>query len=149
MPDPITWQAMQAIASEMAVVRIANGYHTDIGADASLEPTQIESGDAPRVVFGMQRLTVRELATGLRETAFTAIVECQVPGTHTDAQQRAHECIADVLRVFPSSVRDIALVAAPTIAQVASASGDVLPRPEGAASSVAQVRLTVIIREVV
>lgn len=149
MPSPITWQAMQAIAAELTVIRIATGYFTDLGASTGLEPAQAEADDAPRVVLGMDRLTVRELASGLREAAFTAIVECLVPASHLDAQQRAHEALADVMRVFPVSPRDLVLTPSTTVAQVAADTGQVLPRPDGVGLVVAQARLNVTIREVV
>lgn len=133
----------------MAVIRVASGYFTDLGLSVSLEFAQASASSAPRVVLGAERITVRDRATGTRETAFTAIVEVTVPASLTDAQQRAHEALADVLRVFPASTREIALPASPDVAQITGETGDVLPRPDGMNSITAQARLSVLIREVI
>lgn len=147
--SPLTWQALQAIQSALAVVRIASGYFTDLGASVGLEFNQGIASDVPRVVVGMERMTVSDRATGTREIAFTAIIEVIVPASHADAQQRAHEALADVLRVFPASTKDLSLPDSANIAQVIGERGDVLPRVDGMSSIVAQARVSVLIREVI
>ena len=145
MSEPITWQAMQRIALQLAVILPANGYLTSIGQNVDLEPVQLDASAGARVLVGMQRLQVSELASRLRMYECTAVVEVLVPASQADAQQQAHRAIADVLRVFPSSPQLFALAGAEL--EVAGDSADVLERPDGLNAMVAQVRLNLRIRE--
>lgn len=148
MPSPITWQALQAIESELSVIRIANGFATDLGASVVLEHEQSMDDDVPRLALGMDSLSVRDLTSNMREHAFIVIVECLVPASRIDAQQRIHEAIDDVLRVFPSSARSLTLSPSGQLASINADTAQVLPRPEGTGMGVAQVRLTARIRSI-
>jgi len=136
---------MQRIALQLAVILPANGYLTSIGQNVDLEPVQLDASAGARVLVGMQRLQVSELASRLRMYECTAVVEALVPASQADAQQQAHRAIADVLRVFPSSPQLFALAGAEL--EVAGDSADVLERPDGLNAMVAQVRLNLRIRE--
>lgn len=145
MSEPITWQAIQRIALQLAAILPANGYLTSIGQNVDLEPVQLDANTGARVLVGMQRLQVSELASRLRMYECTAVVEALVPASQADAQQQAHRAIADVLRVFPSSPQLFALAGAEL--EVAGDSADVLERPDGLNAVIAQVRLNLRIRE--
>lgn len=48
MAEPATWQALQLLRTRLQDIRIATGYHTDLGAGAiHLERVQAREGDAP------------------------------------------------------------------------------------------------------
>lgn len=142
--EPLTWQAMQLISTELAVIRKAAGYHTDVGQRVLLEPIQVED-DAACVLVGMRDLRVTELASRLRQQEFTAVVEAVAPATQLDAEAQAHRAIADVLRVFPSSPRDIVLPGG--AGHIAAEAADVLQRRDGGGAVIGQVRLNVRLRE--
>lgn len=142
--EPLTWQAIQFIGAELAVVRKAAGYHTDAGQRVLLEPVQVED-DSACLLVGMRDLRLTEVATRLRQHEFTVVVEAVTPASVLDAEAQAHRAIADVLRVFPSSPRDVVLPGGS--GHIAAEAADVLQRRDGVGAAVGQVRLNVRLRE--
>lgn len=143
MPDPLSWQTVEALATAYTVVTTANGYHTDLGSNIVTEREQ--AGDAvARLSIGVSRMRWASLAYRLREHLLECVVEAWLAGASGD-QERAHQALDDLRRVFPETT-DLAL-AGGGIAQIEIASAEIFPRPAGADGVAVQLLLTATIRE--
>lgn len=149
MLSPVTWQAVEAIAAELAFIRTANTFRTDIGANVQTEPLQEPIEEAPVVMVGLDNLDRRDVDTQFRVSEFTVICECAIPTKFSAARRTAHDAIADLLVVFPSSSRRLTLSGGLQCDVTAGTrpTARILDRPEGIDAVIAQVQLLVTVRE--
>lgn len=143
MADPLSWQTVEALATAYAVVTTANGYHTNLGAKIGTERDQ-GSDSAQRLTIGVVRMRWASLAYRLREHFLEVVVEAWLPSTTGD-QEKAHQALDDLRRVFPETT-DLTLAGGET-AYIEVASAEIFPRPPGADGVAVQLLLTATIRE--
>lgn len=143
MADPLSWQTVEALATAYAVVTVANGYHTNLGANIGTERQQA-SDTAQRLTIAVARMRWASLAYRLREHFLEVVVEAWLPSASGD-QEKAHQALDDLRRLFPETT-DVAL-AGGGVAQVETISAEIFPRPAGADGIAVQLLLTATIRE--
>jgi hypothetical protein len=97
---PRTWAIMQALQARLQLIRVANGYRTDAGADVRLDKSQLAA--APRLTLYAGQVTHPD-GTLRNEREFTVVVEGTVPVDLDDAQQlivALTEDVEDALDAF-------------------------------------------------
>ncbi|KFN42339.1 hypothetical protein [Arenimonas oryziterrae] len=136
MAEPISWQAIEGIVALLAMIRTANGYFTDIGALAETEPFQGEETEPNLAVLA----TAFEPKEGkssnrLRREDMQVTIEFSVPITEKGAQQLAHRGLYDIRKALGYTGRNLPN----STFGLTVTSAQILPRPDGASSTVAQV----------
>jgi hypothetical protein len=98
-----TWDLILAAQTCLQRISTANGFFTNAGAAVSIEPAQIPADAALALALVLESLAAGNDPGGrIRQGSYTAdlLVVIKVSTTQTDAQQRMHEVIDDVLRAF-------------------------------------------------
>lgn len=98
-----TWDLILATEACLARISTANGFFTNAGALVSIEPGQIPADSAMALAVVLDSLTQNTDPNGrVQQGSFTAelLVVIKVSIKQTEAQQRMHEAIDDVLRAF-------------------------------------------------
>lgn len=147
MPDALSWQAVQAVATRLAQITVANGYRTDAGNAVLTEDLQADPAKGPvervKVYLDRAARTPSTLFEG-EDWTLQLVVEADVPSTRADAQQRAHEVMADVFDLFPSGGTELPIAGG--FVDVEAQTAEFLTRVDGSNASVAQIRLQALIR---
>lgn len=102
MPEPLTYQLVAAVRACLARIRRADGYWTDAGVYASIEPeSRKDTNDDDRpdytldvVLEGTQRPS--DPAISQRGRTCTIAVIARVPVGLSDAELRLHELLEDI-----------------------------------------------------
>lgn len=109
MAEPITWRALEALRAMLAVVRIADGYHTDLGlAPVHLDRGQnVDANEAFTVIIANEITAVDEKSNrNILASAMDITVEYCIPVTGAgNAELLAHRGRADVVRVLMNDLR--------------------------------------------
>lgn len=111
MAEPITWLALEAIKTLLASIKIADGYHTDLGlAPVYLDRSQnVDAGAAFTVVIANE-ISVIEEKSGRNTLASTMDITAEycIPASDTaNAELLAHRGRADLVRVFLNDTRGL------------------------------------------
>lgn len=143
--DPAaSWQAVQAVAARLPQITVANGYRTNAGNQVLVE--QLQAADtAERLSVYLDR-AARDVASLMGDADWTLqlVVQADVPSTLANAQQRAHEVMADVFDLFPAGGVELPIVAG--FVDVEAQTAEFTTRIDGANASVAQIRLQAVLR---
>jgi hypothetical protein len=98
MAEPaITRTILAGIAAQLATISVANGYHTEAGADVRLEESQSPC-TAPFVSVFSASLVRGDDSRVTAEREFTVIVEGQLPVTLSNARELIDLMTDDVER---------------------------------------------------
>lgn len=145
MPDALSWQTLQAVATVLSGITVANGFRTDAGLKVDVEQLQQESGSGSRISLWLDvmNLTPGDLTTG-REIELQLTAQAEVPADISDAQAKAHAAVADIIDAIP--VTGLSLPFSGIKADVQSQAAQFLVRPDGASSTIGQVRLVARLR---
>jgi hypothetical protein len=106
MSVPISWLAVQRIAALLATITVANGYYTDLGANAArinVDGSQvIDDQSSPWLVVSTESLAVDESGSGknMLSSQMDVLVECLVPVASGNASELAHRARADIVRAL-------------------------------------------------
>ena len=146
MPDALSWQAVQAVATRLPLITVANGYRTNAGNSVLTEQLQADPGRGAveRLSVYLDRAARAPSTLEGDDWTLQLVVEADVPSTRADAQQRAHAVMADVFDLFPSG--GIELPIAGGFVDVEAQTAEFLTRVDGSNASVAQIRLQALIR---
>lgn len=127
--DPVTWQLALLIQAQLQLVRVSNGYFTDIGALVAIEDSQVPADSTVLPTFVDVNTTTRSTDpnTNRRQRSVEFTIEANIAVTLTNAKQTAHRVVADVERVL-----DQRGVFAPKYIRMAKATkAEIVSRPEG------------------
>lgn len=115
MAEPASWQAMELLRSRLQQVRIADGYHTDLGAGAiHLERSQAREATAPFSLVVATTIDPVPDASGnyIEVSTLNWSVEYVLP-LDADGEPGpdllAHRGRADVVRAFKGDMRGDAI----------------------------------------
>ena len=144
----ITWQAIQAAATQLGRISTANGFRTNAGNNVLVEQVQADPARGP-----VERLSVyldrasRSPATlgGHGDWTLQIVVEADVRSIRADAQHRAHAVMADVFAVFPPGGIELSIAAG--VVEIEAQNAEFLTRIDGSNASVGQIRLQAIVRQ--
>ena len=138
-PATPSWDLLQAVATRMAIIRTANGYRTELGADVRTEALPYDNVTALILSLYVTSMPLLDEGStprqqnGSVEFAFEAFC----PGARAASQELAHQAIADILDAFPRSQRATPIGVGNSGLVITGRS--ILTRPNGAALIVAQV----------
>lgn len=102
MSAPLSWQLLEWLRDNaLARIRTANGYHTDAGAQITLEPVSLDEGDPyPAIwLYEDDTETFEPGPAGVFDLHITC--ECAIKGSSVDSHRRAHRVRSDLLRALP------------------------------------------------
>lgn len=146
MAEPLTWQILEWLRDRLRAIRIADGYHTDLGAGQfSLDGEQVDEALPVTTIDGGAVATIPEKSGSRRTTSALSItIEYSVPvAVGASAKKLAHRARADIVRVLNQPARF-----APVGVGGASVIGSqILPTESGAAAIVAQVTARAVLSE--
>jgi hypothetical protein len=103
MSTPKTWDLLSACQTCLQRISVANGFYTNAGATASLEPGQVSPDADLALAVVIDSLAAAESDAGKINQAFYQagiLVFAKVGVQQADAQIRLHELIADVRKAF-------------------------------------------------
>lgn len=99
MNEPLTWEAIVAVAGMLSLITVANGYRTDIGEQVELDDNQIDEDEAPFVRIFADDIPVT--TNGKRfVTSGVDIVIQAVLKVGTQSQLQAHRARADIIKAL-------------------------------------------------
>ena len=130
---PIPWAILELVKTRLGTLRKANGYRTDAGRDARLEPSPFDPNDAPRLTLYPLTTLYPDDARSVGERGYTFVVEALVPVRLDNAQQRIVETIADIEDALDGFVQ------APLALPLQFQESVLLDRPDGVAAMAGQV----------
>ena len=130
---PIQWAILELVKTRLSTVRKSNGYRTDAGRDARLEPSPFDPNDAPRLTLYPLTTLYPDDARSVGERGYTFVVEALVPVRLDNAQQRIVETIADIEDALDGFVQ------APLALPLQFQESVLLDRPDGVAAMAGQV----------
>lgn len=136
---------LTAIATDLATIRVVNGYRTNIGLDVDQEDVQTRESQLPRVTVLVDEMRVEDIATKVRHRTYRISIEAHLSAALDVGKTLAHDALEDLLDRFPS-LRQYALEAGAQ-ADVSFSAGRVLPAAPGVAATVAQVVLDALLKE--
>ncbi len=109
MPEPISWRALEALKAMLAEIRIADGYHTDLGlAPVYLDRGQnVDANAAFTVIIANEITAVEEKSNRniLASTMDITVEFCIPPLAGVNSELLAHRGRADVVRVLMNDLR--------------------------------------------
>lgn len=144
MATPLTYVALQTIQGYMSSISVVNGYHTDVGANTTLEPFQMEADEAVEALSIVEDDDeVASKTTESRQSVINVILEAYVPITEENSQLRAHQIREDILRALPTKTRNWPK----GIYGVDVMSRKILQRPQGFSYTVVQIRVQLQLNE--
>ena len=137
-----TWSLINALQSQLAAIRVVNGYLTDLGAN--IWTTDSQRTDALGLMIYSESIT----GTGLdRERPgkpvrdFTILLECAIGTDLDDAQQQIHSVIEDIDSCLATFAKQPTALNALQCTAMHVADIAILDRPEGAPVIAAQARI--------
>lgn len=132
MADARTWVIIQALATQLSAIRVAAGYHTDIGSSVWTTDAQRPSDDALGLMIYSESITgsgIDRERPGKPVRELGLLVECSIGTDLDDAQSQIHAVIEDIdtcleayakvqrntpgIQVTPMFVTDIAILDRP------------------------------------
>ena len=143
MAEPVPYQVLQAIATQLSVISVDGGYNTDIGTQLRIHDKQRDDSAIPSIAIGSTSgqlsLAAERTSNGgsksPRARRADITIEAAAPAALADEQHVAHLMLEDIERAFaidtrlsPYSVRGLKLT-----------SWSILPREPGANSVVLQI----------
>jgi len=144
MAESRTWAIITALQAQLATIRVANGYNTDVGTNVWVTDGQRPSDDALGLMIYSESIT----GTGLdRERPskpvreFTVLIEAAIGTDLDDAQQQIHALIEDIEACMGIYARQLAERPAAQMTPMHVADIAILDRPEGAAVIAMQARV--------
>src|SRR5690606_2028922 len=97
MSDPFSWAVRQRILPRLQAIRIANGYHTDAGANATCEPLAVTPDDPfPRVALVEESAPITAHKPGAINGTIELVAEGTIPADLGEADQTAARLKADI-----------------------------------------------------
>jgi hypothetical protein len=108
MSDPITWLALQAIAARLALIRIADGYYTDLGAAPILLDRSQSVGNvtATYVIAGDMPTDLQSSSKRTAIGSMDVTIQYQIAVTPAGQPEReAHRARADIVRALATAFR--------------------------------------------
>lgn len=108
MSEPVPFQLLEAIRTQLSVIRVADGYATDIGSNILLNALQRDINARPSIAIGtttgLLDLSGLETATGQpysrQARSVTLVIEAAVNSSGRDFQQAGHAMLEDIERAW-------------------------------------------------
>lgn len=143
MADPTTWLVLQAIATQLSAISIANGYNTDIGTRFFLNAVQRDTTERPSIAIGSGTgaldLTAERTASGNQKSGkarrMDIIVEAAMNADSEDALRVGHLMLEDIDRALAVK----SCLAPVGVASVSFLTWTILDHPEGLEAVVLQI----------
>lgn len=133
--DPLSWQALQAVAQQLATIRKTNGYLTDIGQQVTLETIQITELESPTTGIVAGDFTPGPNQTRrTKDSRMAVTIECTIPANYASAQYIAHCAMEDI----PKAITETAEWLPDGVRGFTMDAMRLLQRPDGAPIVVAQ-----------
>ncbi len=135
MSEPVPFQLLEAIRTQLSVIRVADGYATDIGSNILLNALQRDINARPSIAIGCNNgdfdLSGRQTPTGQPYSrgsrALTVVIEAAVNSSARDFQQAGHDMLEDFERAWA-----IKTCGAPRgVGSIRLGAWTILDRPEG------------------
>lgn len=142
MTEPLSWRVLQMLAGRLAAISVAGGYFTDVGADITSEPAQLEEGAQTISIAatGINQSGSGSSGISPRSRAMTFVIEATIPATFTTAQQRSHELLADIERALLVQISPDAQIAEIQLVRDVTLTGRTITRrTDGIDATVVQV----------
>jgi hypothetical protein len=144
--EPLSWQTLDVIAAAMTVISIANGYHTDAGANVDREQLVIDSESTPtlpRLAVVEDSWTPNASLSGAGSGDQLVLIEGAADAEAADAELAAHRLRADIVRAALGITRQAFSGLTPGGVTKIEVTGErgITRRPDGMNVLVVQVRI--------
>lgn len=144
MAEPLTWQVVEALERRLSAIRIAAGWHTDIGDTVLLDDSLVDEDAAPcvRVQMTDTAPSANSTARILAYTASLTVVAYLVADGSRAAMREAHRVRADLLRALADTSRDMPKTDIGGTVSIVVERAQILTRPDGLSINAVQIDLT-------
>lgn len=148
--EPLTYRSMQWILQLMQTIRINAGFHTDLGANVSLTPVNLDDDydalPAAHVITAQDDISLEGTSQRNKRIRLPVLVEAYIYALASQGPLLAHRVFNDLIDIFPPQQ-------APRIAAPAGVLGieqdfvRIITQPEGLPYIVVQAGLFIELSE--
>lgn len=143
MADPVTWETLKALKSQLAVIAVGADYNTDIGTLIRLNDWQRADSQRPSIAIGSRsgelNLAAENGADGRarspRARRMAIVLEAAMDSDAKDEERIAHLMLEDIERAFARDTR----IAPFSVRGVLLDSWSIVDRIEGSTATVLQI----------
>lgn len=150
MTEPLSWQFVEAVKTQLGRIQQVEGFYTNIGTDVRIEPWAIDElvGEVSQRIYVFTSSVQRDTDNSgprTKKDRYSLTIDVIVPTGQGDSHLNAHRALADIRRALAET--DIREWAPKSISSPEIESQQIDPRPEGLKFVRVQVVLTAMVTE--